>query len=71
MLFLDGVYAEDARGKRRFYRVKAPTQEALLTSDPPRAHTELEGDSYRKHQQPSAKLAHAQPDKVVDANRTK
>ena len=30
MLFIDGVYAEDAWGKVRFHRVKAPTQEELL-----------------------------------------
>jgi len=30
MLFLDGVYAEDVRGKLRFHRVKASTQEELL-----------------------------------------
>ena len=30
MLFLDGVYTEDASGKMRFHRVKAPRQEELL-----------------------------------------
>ena len=30
MLFLDGVYTEDARGKVCFHRVKAPIQEELL-----------------------------------------
>ena len=30
MLFPDGVYTEDARGKMCFHRVKAPTQEELL-----------------------------------------
>ncbi len=29
MLFLDGVYAEDAYGQQRFHRVKAPTQQDL------------------------------------------
>lgn len=29
MLFLDGVYAEDTYGQRRFHRVKAPTQHEL------------------------------------------
>ena len=32
MLFLDGVYAEDAYGKTRFHRVKAPTQAELNDS---------------------------------------
>ena len=29
MLYLDGVYAEDAHGKVRFHRVKAPTADEL------------------------------------------
>ncbi len=29
MLYLDGVYAEDAYGKVRFHRIKAPTAEEL------------------------------------------
>ena len=29
ILFLDGVYAEDAEGKMRFYRIKAPTVDEL------------------------------------------
>ncbi|MCP4390064.1 MAG: IS91 family transposase, partial [Gammaproteobacteria bacterium] len=29
MLALDGVYAEDAYGKMRFYRIKAPTDDEL------------------------------------------
>lgn len=29
ILFLDGVYAEDAYGKMRFYRIKAPTADEL------------------------------------------
>lgn len=29
LLYLDGVYAEDAYGKVRFHRVKAPTAEEL------------------------------------------
>ncbi len=29
MLYLDGVYAEDAYGKIRFHRIKAPTAEEL------------------------------------------
>ena len=29
MLYLDGVYAEDAYGKVRFHRIKAPTVEEL------------------------------------------
>ena len=29
MLYLDGVYAEDAHGKIRFHRIKAPTADEL------------------------------------------
>ena len=29
MLYLDGVYAEDAYGKVRFHRIKAPTADEL------------------------------------------
>jgi hypothetical protein len=29
MLYLDGVYAEDAYGKVRFLRIKAPTADEL------------------------------------------
>ena len=31
MLFLDGVYTEDAYGKQRFHRIKAPTHSELST----------------------------------------
>ena len=34
ILYLDGVYAEDAYGKIRFHRIKAPTAEELGVLEP-------------------------------------
>ena len=34
MLFLDGVYAQNNRGKTRFHRVKAPTVDELVNATP-------------------------------------